>query len=476
MRNEHFSVHDLCAYQDGSAIIDEFTQTMEPVTRCLEFGNLELALCSYALDTLPLMRRIQENIPSPIPQGSRRANIWTAKCSKPLLHHFSIICSNIFGRINNPPTMKNVCAACFDDKDLRSWIRAHNGPRGCWACAQRDAPTAPLDNIQTRILECAQRYYGRAVDQMYYNSREGGYIGEHWDSYDLMQMLDIALPRDDGSLFDAIVDALGQEPWCHYDVGTLDLDNALRSSWKSFCQTIKHKRRFFFHSTGEDSRDTWTPLSLLRHIADHCEQIGLIRDIPPRTRLWRARPDLQKGKRARAADFGPPPSEYALQSNRMNPPGISMLYAASSIKTALHETRTTSARLGLWRVAESLRVLDLRALPPVPGMFSDTSRTARHALRFLHSFSNDIMQPVERSQRVNVDYLPSQVVTEFIRDYPFQDGAIDGIAYPSSVTKAGWNVALFLEPANLGLEPPEYWEAATISLSFERDQWVEIGS
>ena len=43
-------------------------------------------------------------------------------------------------------------------------------------------------------------------------------------------------------------------------------------------------------------------------------------------------------------------------------------------------------------------------------MFSDVSRTQALTLRFLHNFAADIMQPVDRDQRVHIDYLPSQVV------------------------------------------------------------------
>jgi hypothetical protein len=49
-----------------------------------------------------------------------------------------------------------------------------------------------------------------------------------------------------------------------------------------------------------------------------------------------------------------------------------------------------------------------------------------------------VMQPVATDQRVHVDYLPSQVVTEFVRDYEFQDETIDGISYASTVHPRDW--------------------------------------
>ncbi|MDH0683051.1 RES domain-containing protein [Achromobacter animicus] len=92
-------------------------------------------------------------------------------------------------------------------------------------------------------------------------------------------------------------------------------------------------------------------------------------------------------------------------------------------------------------------------------------------LTFLRSFAADIMTPVDRSERVNVDYLPSQVVTEFVRDFNFDRGPIDGVAYSSTVSRTGWNVALFFGPADLGLASPTHAEESA-RLSFEKDVWA----
>lgn len=82
-----------------------------------------------------------------------------------------------------------------------------------------------------------------------------------------------------------------------------------------------------------------------------------------------------------------------------------MLYLASTIKTELKETKTNQAKVGFWRAARPLRILNLRALPPVPGVFSNTDRTTALTLYFLHEFAADIMKPVLRGDRVHVDYL-----------------------------------------------------------------------
>jgi hypothetical protein len=371
---------------------------------------------------------------------------------------------------------RRICSSCFSDQDLRSWIREQSGVRGCGFCGKFDSPTAKFDEVVPYIEKCISRYYGRAVDQLGYCSAEGGYLGPHWDSWSMLDKVGLSLPRDyDGSLFWSIAGAMTQEPWCDYDVGALDLDDALWSSWESFCKTVKHKRRFFFHTSGRDDLDSFTPASLLNRIARASEALGLVVELPAGLGLWRARPDIPKGRRAKASDFGPPPIEFALQSNRMNPAGIPMLYLASTSTTALRETRTTQAKVGLWRSNRPIRILDLRTLPPVPGFFSEESRIEALTLRFLHDFANDIMKPVERNNQVHIDYLPSQVVTEFMRDFGFSEGAIDGVAYGSTVHRRGWNVAFFLGPIDLGLASREWGITPPPAFTFEKSNWITSG-
>lgn len=325
----------------------------------------------------------------------------------------------------------------------------------------------------SRIEQCLGRYYGRAIEQLGYCSAEGGYLGEHWNSWDMLDRVGLELPRDySGSLYSAIAGAMADEPWCDFDVGVLELDDALWSSWESFCETVKHKRRFFFHNSGRDDQDSLTPASLLSNIARASEALGLVVELAADLRLWRARPDLPKGRRVGALDFGPPPLEFALQSNRMNPAGIPMLYLASSPTTALKETRAKQAKVGLWRSIRPIRILDLRRLPPVPSMFSEDARTQALTLSFLHNFANDIMKPVARNNQVHIDYLPSQVVTEFMRDYGFSAGTLDGVAYGSTVHQRGWNVAFFLGPIELGLATPEWGDTPTPVFAFEKAAWA----
>lgn len=60
------------------------------------------------------------------------------------------------------------------------------------------------------------------------------------------------------------------------------------------------------------------------------------------------------------------------------------------------------------------------------------------------------MQPVARDDRIHTDYVPSQVVTEFLREHKFEAGSLDGIMYGSVAAPGKRNLVLFLDT----LEPP----------------------
>ena len=228
---------------------------------------------------------------------------------------------------------KNVCYQCFGDKDLRAMIRNYGGARGCYFCERKDAATMPFKEVVEFILQRIETFYGRAVDHLPYETREGGYQGWHIDSYDMIRdEVCLDLPRDDTDiLFNEIVDGIGDDTWCEFDWLVLEPDKSLKFSWISFCDVVKHHRRFFFHDIGASDRgdpDARSPVEFLETVCRQAEKANLIVEMPAGQELFRARARKPRQNIASASELGPPPNQYATQSNRMNPPGISMFYGA----------------------------------------------------------------------------------------------------------------------------------------------------
>lgn len=345
-----------------------------------------------------------------------------------------------------------VCAGCFDDGDLKSMIREAGEYGACDFCGTPRAKVVELSFVTQHIGERANTFYGKAVEQLPYESAEGGYQGENFDTYELLtDHIGIELPRDDGELLDAIASDLGDDQWCAYDWTQLELNESMAYSWRRFSEIVKHERRFFFQGSPRRGGppDDRSPIQFFLDLRDLLERLGRVRTYQPGLRLFRARPRAPGQRHTTPAALGPPPPEFALQANRMNPPGIPMFYGADSERLAVAEVRNQRVSLAMFETTRELRIIDLVDLPSVPGFFSDASRRRIQGLDFLREFAVEISLPVPRDERVHVDYLPTQIFTEFLRDARFGGLPVDGIRYPSATPTRGANVVLFATQADV---------------------------
>lgn len=358
----------------------------------------------------------------------------------------SVVDTQLYGNYGHDQRV--LCVRCFDDDDLKDFIRGYDTKGRCSFCHARNVAIAPLVEMADHLHGFMEENYSKAAEDLPYESREGGYQGSTFSTWEvLIEQIGVPL-RGAGEveLGDALADAIGDDVWCEFDWTALDLDASLRYSWDQFCETVKHRRRFFFQARGGSkysSPDDRSSMQILREIKRLIKGSGLIRRIPKGYTLHRARPRGDGKRYTRAADLASPPVEFALQSNRMNPPGIPMFYGAETRKLAVAEVRDSKASIGRFATTRKIRILDLADLPPLPGFFSGASRNHRLYLSFLHEFTGEIVKPVPRDERTHIDYLPTQVFTEYLRDARFGGKRIDGIRYPSATGEAGANVVLF---------------------------------
>jgi hypothetical protein len=142
-----------------------------------------------------------------------------------------------------------------------------------------------------------------------------------------------------------------------------------------------------------------------------------------------------------------------------------MFYGSDDARTAVAEI-DDNPKLGIvvgtFRTTREATVLDLTNLPPRLGFFeqqSDSSETDRYALDFLHSFVKSMAAKIETNSREHVDYVPTQVVTEWFRTHFRHSGpALDGIIYMSAQRAGGRSLVLFAEQKDIVLDPGEIQE------------------
>ena len=350
-----------------------------------------------------------------------------------------------------------VCGDCINNDGIRRFISDNAAANSCSFCqVASDGPVAaPLDDVGGYINRCLREEYGDASDGLLpWDSEDKDFAHPNWDSEDLLAcVVELDLPNDgDNVLMDKLVGYLDEIAWCERNgLGLTDREYA-QYSWEYLCEVVMHQRRFFFLDYGPHpyEPDIYDPGQVLRDIFGFARETGLFKVLPAGTLLFRARWEQPGSRLETPQELGPPPENIAVQANRMSPPGVVMFYSSHDIETALLEAAAEPGRfaVGLWKLLRPATVLDLTAIPVVPELFEydpeDGQYLLRRALIFLHHVAEQMSQPVARDERVHVDYVPTQVVTEFLRArVRWQGNRTDGIRYSSSVHPGHASYALF---------------------------------
>jgi hypothetical protein len=146
-----------------------------------------------------------------------------------------------------------VCADCFDDPGIREFIEATADSQTCSFCGKTtDKPiAAALSTVVEYIEACVEHEYTDPADCLPFESAEGGYQGEVWTSAELLdEIIGLGLPNDDdGRLVYAIADNMQTQLWSRRYPFSLDDDEDAKWTWRTFCRTVRHDRRFFLVDT-----------------------------------------------------------------------------------------------------------------------------------------------------------------------------------------------------------------------------------
>ena len=358
---------------------------------------------------------------------------------------------------------KFVCADCFDDDHLKSFIEDAVVSRTCGYCGKRSLRkniAAPVDSVVEHMFGSIRRRYGEAwASGCSWDNEDDRYLNETWNTGEILQN-HVDLPKDhSGALYRDILDAFPSWDWSSTDPWSPTDAEILNWAWERFVDAVKYRRRFFFRRLEEDGRkrdrEDLDPAALLERFGLRCAQDGLIATIPKGTMILRCRPREHRAQTFnKARELGPPPCRFAKQ-NRMSPAGIPMFYGSDDERTTLAEVPELPKHyaLGTFETLRPLRVLDLTRVRP-PSIFDMSEEADFDWLIFLREFLLDFSSPIERDDRIHIDYVPIQVVTEYLRDAKLEgDPPLDGIKYRSSRRKGGICYVLFID--EYGVEPKD---------------------
>lgn len=380
---------------------------------------------------------------------------------------------------------RNVCGHCFGNAGLVEFCETYGEAKRCDFCGRRKRSpfAAPLSDVLSHVRDTIYRHYDDPANAgLAYESAEGGYQGSTFDTDDVFDSmgLDFSEDRTD-TLRDLVAAKLGNDLWTDKDPYGLTEQDHLGYSWEGFCRYIKHERRYFF-MPGRKERvpsGLLSPADLLERIFDYAHAAGAFVVLPSGARLHRARRQKRGVSLTTASELGPPPVELAIQPNRMSPAGIVMIYAADERVTALAEVAFESGKYatGVFETLRDALILDLTDLPDPPSIFAEIpdyfEYDPRPRMLFLHQISSEISRPIVRDGRTPIEYVPTQIVTEYLRSAVEIDGRkVDGLRYRSARNPKGTSLVLFADRDNVVLPLIERGEWYNMS----EDRWLNLVS
>lgn len=350
----------------------------------------------------------------------------------------------------------NVCRLCIDDSSLAAFVA--RGPISmCNFCGSTNKLGMEVGDLFHYMAECLAAEWD---DPNHVLFREDGEFvipqEELLDSDELLGVIDEPLHHED--LRQEFIVAFDRQ-WC-CSPWNLEPWEVILHSWSNFVEIVKTKRRFLTQRGGVGNDETDIELLSIDKVLDaigDAIQSSNQRVLKRSTdlRITRARVHEPSEILDTAQILGSPPSSHA-EHNRMSGEGISMFYGAEDADTAIAEIRSNSNQVvtvGSWTPTRELVYLDLLATQPIPSIFDVDERSYRTELRFLIGFADDLARPIDVEDR-GLEYIPTQIVTEYIRDHlKTSDGRqIDAIRYGSALDEQGVCWVVFAGPDDCGDE------------------------
>ena len=375
-----------------------------------------------------------------------------------------------------------VCDRHVDDYALEAVINENATGIDCDFCDREGKEPFAVDVnlILERLSDALRRNWTDPNNVLFYDDEsESGYGGAGVYDFEGVLGAEGEWPFCGDAFEEFVLDAFRESTWTGDDPAVLTESEARSYSWQLFTETVKHDARFLFVLVEEPDEEDEPGYRLqlggamLRELGDLINRFGLVIDLPEGETLHRVRPHKPDDDPTSAKCLGTPPPEKASQS-RMSPAGIPMFYGATDLPTAYAETvtkNTRAAKAVTFTTSRAARIVDLHRLPDVPSLFdlSDEAVRDRASLGFLAGFRRDVSRPIERGDLIHIEYVPTQVVGEYLRHLfrDTHDNPVDGIAWESAQHEGGRNVVLFVrneQCIEADAPAPSGWDEGKLAL------------
>lgn len=350
----------------------------------------------------------------------------------------------------------DVCGDCIGDTALAEFISQNATAEMCFYCGREEEGSiaCPLGEVVEFMAPMINEEWTDPANELPYETREGGYQGDVLTPWELLETIGFE-PNHPDVFDDAASHFMGHD-WCRSDYYAATLEERARFGWHAFCHEVKHARRYTFWTSMDDGNpeyhpDHLPPGKMLAEIEAVVQELSLIEEFPLRTQFWRVQEHDAGQSLVFPACFTSPPIELATQPNRMSPGGVPMFYGAEDFNTAVLEVSGRDSKTGreasgvAFEALRPMNILDLVAMRRGVSYFSPDGRMWQHRISFLQFFSEDVSKTITPDQRQHIEYVPTQVFTEYVRYHMLAPNGrpIDGIRYFSSLNRRPCYVLFF---------------------------------
>ncbi len=353
--------------------------------------------------------------------------------------------------------MSNACASCIGEDYLHEQIMQDGVVGHCDYCQSEENPTIELDELAEQIHSVlGEHFYMTSPDPEGVDlllAKEGWWeqpgepvtyviAGLIDSSEELAEAIRECLSgKYDSWGKDAMIDPCPYADDSQYEGRAINTYE-FQESWTSFRHEILSRSRFFNQAAKSALEHLFQGVTqLVRHDGEPVVRVLGPTDSIFRARLAKSNEKLDEILKFTPKSLGAPPGRNA-STGRMNAEGISVFYGATDVETCIAEIRAPVGGyvvIGRFMPLRDLRILDLTRLGKVylRGSLFDTKHTeSLSRVHFLKRLEAELSQPVMPGAEAR-DYLPTQVVAEYLAAHP--DMQLDGVIFASSqiVTEEG---------------------------------------
>ena len=365
--------------------------------------------------------------------------------------------------------VKSICTSHLDDRFLVAFINEH-GTQGCCDYCQEDGIVVGIDDLAEFIEAVIRQEYDDPYNQGVPTFPEATSYEDMFPGLTISsttEVLEDELDVDDFKIIEDLSKFIDNDFWCDIDsMWGPTTDEYLKVGWDEFKTILKYKVRFLFFNESfkdvykDEYEDYLNPYLVLPELVKIIKELDLYQSYSAGwLTVFRSRQHDSKLVANSAYRLGSPP-EATAKANRMSPPGISMFYGAMDSVTCMKEKidlswKNSVLTTGTFTNLVDLVLIDFTKITKVPSIFDVRFQGRRPIIKFLLSFCNDLSIPVVPDETVHIEYIPTQVVTEYIKVFLGSESKVAGFIYNSVKNPGGKCTVLFIPNDEITDKYPE---------------------